>query len=130
MRNNKYFVSTTDDKYWFLEESDPANEDNRRLLTSITSNWSQIDAAFFYGYDVQCEPQHRDKLFLVNFNFKTNTNEIMIGSLADWKWTYITWTQFPAFKLTETQINWTKSIDAIAALNDSIYIFQGIQNLL
>ena len=78
MRNNKYFLSTTDNKFWFLDESDPAKEDNWRLLTTITRNWSQIDASFFIGYDVECEPQHRDKLFLVNFNFKTNTNEYEI----------------------------------------------------
>jgi hypothetical protein len=66
MRDNKYFVSTTDQKYWFLDESQTANEDNRQL-TTITRDWSGIDASFFYEYRVECEPKYRDKLFLINF---------------------------------------------------------------
>jgi hypothetical protein len=125
MRDNKYFVSTTDQKYWFLDDSQTANEDNSRQLTTITRDWSGIDASFFYGYRVECEPKYKDKLFLISFNFKTNTNEILIGSLTDWNWTFLAWDQFPAFKLSETHINWNKSIDAIVAQRDSIYIFQG-----
>ncbi len=123
MRDNEYFVSTTHQKYWFLEDSQTANEDNSRQLTTITRDWSRIDASFFYGYRVQCEPKYRDKLFLINFNFKTNRNELLIGSLTDWNWTFLAWDQFPAFKLSQTHINWKKSIDAIAAQRDSIYLY-------
>ncbi len=96
MRDNEYFVSTTHQKYWFLEDSQTANEDNSRQLTTITRDWSRIDASFFYG-------------------------------LTDWNWTFLAWDQFPAFKLSQTHINWKKSIDAIAAQRDRIYIFQGFQ---
>src|SRR6185437_3425469 len=49
MRDNFYFLSTYDKRFWFISESDEANDKNSRKLETITTYWLKIDASLYYG---------------------------------------------------------------------------------
>ncbi|CAG2172535.1 unnamed protein product, partial [Oppiella nova] len=136
MRDNFYFLSTYDKRFWFISESDEANDKNSRnesdeandknsrKLDTITTNWLKIDASLYYGLNAECGLQFRDSLVLVNYNEKSQQNEILYGNLRDWKWTSMVWSQFEGFKVTETLLDWKRSIDGIAIIEETLFLFQ------
>ena len=131
LRDNKYFISTDGQKFWLISDSEEATNKNSRDLKTITTEWQKIDASIYMGLNVECGLEFRDKLILINYNLKTNQNEIIVGSLADWKWTPMSWSDFKAFyvssiksNITGRRIDWTKRIDGMAIIDESLYIFQ------
>ena len=128
MRDNKYFISTNGQKFWLLSESEAPTDKNSRDLKTITTEWHKIDASLYYGLGVECGHKFRDKLILVNFNEKTKRNEVIVGSLADWSWTSMVWSDFEVFNLTAQKINWNKSMDGMAIIDESLLLFQGISH--
>ena len=128
LRDNKYFISTNGHKFWLISDSEEATHENSRQLNTITTKWSKIDASLYFGLNVECSHRLRDKLVLVNFNEKTKRNEVIVGEFVNWKWTQMVWSDFEFFNLSANQIDWQKSIEGIASVDETLFLFQGISH--
>lgn len=126
LRDDSFFISTSGPKYWLISERDNAEEKNSRDLNTITSDWRKIDASMFYGLDVECGFRFRDRMILLNFNDNTQRNEVIYGSVQDWNWTLIAWYEFDVFQVVANRFKWNQSIDGMAIIEESVFIFQGL----